>query len=118
MKVIGFIFLALLGISYAFPPPLPSNNDSGKIHIPNKCSDVLAVKVCDNLVSMSKRLKLKAEDVTKAVVDAVKQGKTSSQEIYEASKDFLKKEVLTKKCEDFTTAEVNFIFTLSTLTLT
>jgi len=104
MKVIGFVIVALLGVTYAFPPPLPSNDD-GKIHIPNKCSDVLAVKVCENLVAIAKRLRLNADVVTKAVVDAVKQGKTSSIEIYQASKDFLKKEVLSKKCEDFTAAE-------------
>lgn len=109
MKVFGFVILALLGVTYAFPPPLPSDDD-GKIHIPNKCSDVLAVKVCENLVAIAKRLQLKADDVTKAVVDAVKQGKTSSIEIYQAAKDFLKKEVLAKKCEDFTDAAVR-IFT-------
>ena len=102
MKLIGFIFLALLGLTYA----APSQYQDGQLHIPDKCSDVLAVKVCDNLEAIAKRLKLKAEDVTKAVVDAVKKGKTSSIEIYNAAKDFLINEVATKKCEDFTTAEV------------
>uniref|UniRef100_A0A7M5WWV0 Uncharacterized protein n=1 Tax=Clytia hemisphaerica TaxID=252671 RepID=A0A7M5WWV0_9CNID len=100
MKLIGFIFLALLGLTYAAP-----QYQDGQLHIPDKCSDVLAVKVCDNLEAIAKRLKLKAEDVTKAVVDAVKKGKTSSVEIYNAAKDFLINEVATKKCEDFTTVE-------------
>jgi len=100
MKLIGFIFLALLGLTYAAP-----QYQDGQLHIPDKCSDVLAVKVCDNLEAMAKRLKLKAEDVTKAVVDAVKKGKTSSIEIYNAAKDFLMNEVVNKKCEDFTTQE-------------
>lgn len=104
MKIIAFLLVALLGVSYAFPPPLPSKDDS-KVHIPEKCSDVLAVKVCQNLEAIAVRLQLKAKDVTRAVIDAVKQGKTSSMEIYEVAKEFLKKEVLSKKCEDFTTAE-------------
>lgn len=116
MKIIAFLLVALLGVSYAFPPPLPSKDDS-KVHIPEKCSDVLAVKVCQNLEAIAVRLQLKAKDVTRAVIDAVKQGKTSSMEIYEVAKEFLKKEVLSKKCEDFTTAEVIILKSIPCLRL-
>lgn len=107
MKAVVLFLAASLALTYALPPPL--HDDGSKVHIPDKCSDVLAVKVCNNLEQLAKRLKLKSEDVVKAVKEAVKNGKTSSIEIYSAAKDFLVKEVMSKKCEDFTSAEVGFI---------
>jgi len=102
------VLTAFLALTYALPPPLHDNG--GKLHIPDKCSDVLAVKVCNNLEQLAKRLKLKSEDVTKAVIDAVKKGKSSSTEIYNAAKDFLIKEVMSKKCEDFTSVQVILVY--------
>lgn len=81
-------------------PPVPPYRD--QVHIPEKCDDVLAAKVCVNLMNAAKTLKLKSVEVTSAVINAVKSGKASAEEIYAAAKETLQKKVLTKKCEDFT----------------
>lgn len=100
-----FILLALLAVTFA-------DNDGGKLHIPNKCEDVLAVKVCDKLKKTAETLKLKSEEVKKGLVDAYTKGKKTAIEIEAAVNDFLVNQVLNKKCEDFTTVEVNYFITL------
>ena len=88
------IFFALIALSCA------------KLSIPEKCDDVLAVKVCDRLEKTAKALKLKSEEVQAAVKDAYQKGKKTAKEIEEAVNDFLVNKVYNKKCEDLTSAEV------------
>lgn len=102
MKV--FILLALLAVAFA-----DTSND-GKLHIPNKCEDVLAVKVCDRLKKTAETLKLKSEEVKKGLIDAYTKGKQTATEIEAAIDDFMVNQVLNKKCEDFTTVEVGRLF--------
>lgn len=94
-----FIFFALFALSFAESPA------QYQLHIPTKCEDVLAVKVCDRLRNTAATLKLKSEEVKNAVVDAYKNGKVQAQEIEKAVNDFLVNKVLNKKCEDLTSVE-------------
>merc|ERR1712113_525970 len=94
----GTLF-ALAFANGVVPPP------QYQIHIPDKCEDVLAVKVCERLRNTAAALKLKSEEVTKAVKDAYIKGKQSAIEMEKAVNDFLVNKVLNKKCEDITSAE-------------
>lgn len=96
-----FIFFALFALAFAQGPPPPQY----QLHIPEKCEDVLAIKVCDRLKRTAAALKLKSEEVKTAVIEAYKQGKDTAEKIEKAVKDFLVSKVLNKKCEDLTTAE-------------
>jgi len=103
-KIINFsmklaIFFALVALSCA------------KVHIPEKCEDVLAVEVCDRLERTAKALKLKSEEVKTATLEAYKKGKKTAEEIEKAVNDFLVNKVLNKKCEDLTSVEVSEILT-------
>ncbi|XP_066925895.1 uncharacterized protein [Clytia hemisphaerica] len=76
-----------------------------QLHIPDKCEDVLAIKVCDSLRKTATALKLKSDEVKNAVVDAYQKGLATTTEIANAAEDFLVNKVMTKKCEDFTSAD-------------
>ena len=78
-----------------------------QLHIPDKCEDVLAVKVCERLRITAATLKLKSEEVKKGALDAYAKGKKTAVEIEAAINDFMINQVLTKRCEDFTSAEVS-----------
>lgn len=93
------IFFALLALTFA------QNPAQYQLHIPSKCEDVLAVKVCDRLRNTAATLKLKSEEVKNAVVSAYQQGKVKAEEVEKAVNDFLVNKVLNKKCEDLTSVE-------------
>lgn len=97
-----FTFLSVAPATDGVVPPLQY-----QLHIPDKCEDVLAVKVCDRLRKTATALKLKSEEVKNAVLDAYQKGLATTNEIAEAAEDFLVNKVMTKKCEDFTSAEVS-----------
>ena len=101
------IFFALLALTFA------QNPAQYQLHIPSKCEDVLAVKVCDRLRNTAATLKLKSEEVKNAVVSAYQQGKVKAEEVEKAVNDFLVNKVLNKKCEDLTSVEVNTIFSIN-----
>lgn len=105
MKVVLFTLSLLVASIAALPPPYYDQVQDDKIHIPEKCEDVLSVKVCNQLEETAKNLKLTSDQVKDAVIDAVKNGKTKSEEIYNSAKDFLQQKVLSKKCEDFTSPD-------------
>ena len=99
MKI--FILLALLAVAFA------QDISADQLHIPDKCEDVLAVKVCDRLMRTAETLKLKSEEVKKGLLDAYAKGKKTAAEIEASVEDFMVNKVLNKKCEDFTSVEVN-----------
>ena len=67
--------------------------------------------MCNKLKSIALSIKLKTEIVKDAVVDAVKKGKKTTEDIYNSVKTFYLEKIKDKKCQDFLKVEVgdNFV---------
>eukprot|EP00794_Sanderia_malayensis_P004963 gene4963-5609_t len=65
------------------------------------CEDFLAPGVCTKLRKIAAALKIKAEKVEEAVRETIASGVVKATDIYLKVVEFLKKEVLSKTCEDF-----------------
>lgn len=96
---------AILLVASALAAPPPPHAPEELLKIPQKCDDVLSVKVCDKLTTAAANLKLKADIVKEAVVDAVKKGKKTTEEIIASVEKFYLEKVKTKQCTDFVSAD-------------
>lgn len=62
--------------------------------------------MCNKLKSIALSIKLKTEIVKDAVVDAVKKGKNTTEDIYNSVKTFYLEKIKDKQCQDFLKVEV------------
>lgn len=62
--------------------------------------------MCNKLKSIALSIKLKTGIVKDAVVDAVKKGKNTTEDIYNSVKTFYLEKIKDKQCQDFLKDEV------------
>jgi len=74
--------------------------------LPKTCEDLLAQDLCTKLREIAAALKLQVSKVDDAIVDAAIKGLTTAPEIYRAVKEFLRKEVINRPCDDFLSPSV------------
>ena len=65
------------------------------------------IQVCNKLKSIALSIKLKTGIVKDAVVDAVKKGKNTTEDIYNSVKTFYLEKIKDKQCQDFLKVEVD-----------
>ena len=63
--------------------------------------------MCNKLKSIALSIKLKTGIVKDAVVDAVKKGKNTTEDIYNSVKTFYLEKIMDKQCHDFLKVEVD-----------
>ena len=63
--------------------------------------------MCNKLKSIALSIKLKTGIVKDAVVDAVKKGKNTTEDIYNSVKTFYLEKIMDKQCQDFLKVEVD-----------